>query len=116
MMISTGGEEIIAVRSRDKQTMYLSTTMTVHRSDGSLINPRPFPVHTGMMIAATRDVIARAAELTEEGAKKRNGIFPERFTREYTIDSCKGLQIPRSIYTVDDNRLKEVRQWYPSMS
>ncbi|KAF9020972.1 hypothetical protein BDZ89DRAFT_258861 [Hymenopellis radicata] len=104
IFMSTGNRDLIAMRDRENQTLYLSQTMT-HQSQ--VISP--YAVHAGAMYSAVKDVIARANMIQRR--RDTGSIMPDRFTRTYHIDALKGPLLPSTEY-IEDDELRQVSDFY----
>ena len=69
-MVHGGNWELIAVRVRETQTMYISKLVKVS-------DPSYFKLHIGLYIASFRDAKDRAARLS--------GVKPPTWTRAYDL-------------------------------
>lgn len=89
VVIQSGNFEFIGIRHRASQTLYLTELLDVPNSASQTdTNPRTRPpyakVHTGLYIAAVRDAVSRALQISEYEA--RNVPFPYVGDAEDTPD------------------------------
>lgn len=100
LVIDAGNLQFIGVRHRDRQTLYLSKMYRVTES------PPCGKLHTGLYIAAIRDAIARAKQISHD--LEHNLRLPVRYTRAYDFD--RDSQTQKSSIMTPEERAKVAEQ------